>query len=177
MNFVIYLRNYIHRMLHGPFRNFQDIQAILTDSEFRKRKIRDNLYACSFISCLLCIIALTGVIGTYAPNAAGAVLPAINATTVYIILFGVNILFFAGFYRCLHGAVRNEKILENLVYIFLFINSSLACLTFFSTQDGSSFFFEYLLPSWSICCPFTITSRFCFPSSPSIWSRPLPSSP
>ena len=27
----------------------------------------------------------------------------------------------------------------------LFINSSLACLTFFSTQDGSSFFFEYLL--------------------------------
>lgn len=93
MNFVIYLRNHIHRMLHGPFGDFQDIQAILTDPEFRKRKIRDNLYACSFISCLLCIIALTGGIGTYAPNAAGAVLPAINATTVYIILFCVNILF------------------------------------------------------------------------------------
>lgn len=132
-------------MLQGPFGDFQNIQAILADPEFRKRKIRDNLYACSFISCLLCIIALTGGIGTYAPNAAGAVLPAINATTVYLIIFGINVLFFVGFYRCLHGAVRNEKILESLVYIFLFINSSLACLTFFSTQDGSSFFFEYLL--------------------------------
>lgn len=142
MRFVIYLRKHVHKIFHGPF---GDIQAILADPEFRKRKIRDNLYACSFISCLLCIIALTGVIGTYAPNAAGAVLPAINATAVYGIIFSVNVLFFAGFYRCLHGAVRNEKILENLVYIFLFINSSLACLTFFSTQDGSSFFFEYLL--------------------------------
>ena len=41
-----------------------------------------NLYACSFISCLLYRIALSGVIGTYAPNAAGAVLPAINATAI-----------------------------------------------------------------------------------------------
>lgn len=145
MNIVIYLRNRIYKVLHGPFGDFHDIQAVLSDPEFRKRKIRDNLYACSFISCLLCIIALTGLIGMYAPNAAGAVLPTIDSMAVYGILFCVNVLFFAVFYRCLHGAVRHEKILENLVYIFLFINSSLACLTFFSTQDGSSFFFEYLL--------------------------------
>lgn len=91
MRFVIYLRKHVHKIFHGPF---GDIQAILADPEFRKRKIRDNLYACSFISCLLCIIALTGVIGTYAPNAAGAVLPAINATAVYGIIFSVNVLFF-----------------------------------------------------------------------------------
>ena len=89
MKFVIYLRQHVHKIFHGPF---GDIQAILADPEFRKRKIRDNLYACSFISCLLCIIALTGVIGTYAPNAAGAVLPAINATAVYGIIFSVNVL-------------------------------------------------------------------------------------
>ena len=55
MRFVIYLRKHVHKIFHGPF---GDIQAILADPEFRKRKIRDNLYACSFISCLLCIIAL-----------------------------------------------------------------------------------------------------------------------
>lgn len=132
-------------MLQRPFGALQDIQTILADPEFSKRKIRDNLYACSFISCLLCLIALTGGIGTYAPNASGAVLPAISATLVYLILFAVNVIFLAGFYQCLHGAVRDKKILESLAYIFLFINSSLSCLTFFTTQDGSSFFFEYLL--------------------------------
>lgn len=146
MKFGIHLQEYKHRLIYKLIQaNLQDIQVILRDKEFKKRKIRDNLYACSFIACLLCIIALTGLIGTYAPDAAGAVLPAINSTAVYLILFTVNVIFFVGFYQCLHGAVHGEKILESLVYIFLFINSSLACLTFFTTQDGSSFFFEYLL--------------------------------
>ncbi len=32
-----------------------------------------------------------------------------------------------------------------MVYVFLLIDSSLACLSFFTTHNGSSFFFEYLL--------------------------------
>ncbi len=145
MKFIIYLQKYIQQLFQRTLGDFQDIQAILSDPEFKKRKIRDNLHACSFVACLLCIISMTGFIGTYAPRAAGAVLPAINSTTVYLIIFGINLIFLACFYQCLQKVVRDESLSDDLVYVFLFINSSLACLTFFTTQNGSSFFFEYLL--------------------------------
>lgn len=145
MKFIIYLQKYIQQLFQRTLGDFQDIQAILSDPEFKKRKIRDNLYACSFVACLLCIISMTGFVGTYAPRAVGAVLPTINSTTVYLVIFGINLVFLACFYQCLREVVKDEELLDDLVYVFLLIDSSLACLSFFTTQNGSSFFFEYLL--------------------------------
>ena len=145
MKFIIYLQKYIQQLFQRTLGDFQDIQAILSDTEFKKRKIRDNLYACSFVACLLCIISMTGFVGTYAPRAVGAVLPTINSTTVYLVIFGINLVFLACFYQCLREVVKDEELLDDLVYVFLLIDSSLACLSFFTTQNGSSFFFEYLL--------------------------------
>lgn len=145
MRFVLYIWKYIQPMLQGLLRDFQAIQTILSDSEFRKRKIRDNLYACSFVASLLCLLSITGFVGTYAPKAAGAILPVINSTAVYLSIFLINLVFLVSFCQCLRGVVKDIELLDDLVYAFLFIDSSLACLSFFTTQDGSSFFFEYLL--------------------------------
>lgn len=104
MKFIIYLQKYIQQLFQRTLGDFQDIQAILSDPEFKKRKIRDNLYACSFVACLLCIISMTGFVGTYAPRAVGAVLPTINSTTVYLVIFGINLVFFGLFLSMSSGS-------------------------------------------------------------------------
>ena len=59
------------------------------------------------------------------PMQTGAVFSeAINATAVYGIIFSVNVLFLPVSTDVCTERSRNEKILENLVYIFLFISSS-----------------------------------------------------
>lgn len=118
MKFIIYLQKYIQQLFQRTLGDFQDIQAILSDPEFKKRKIRDNLYACSFVACLLCIISMTGFVGTYAPRAVGAVLTTINSTTVYLVIFGINLVFLACFYQCLREVVKDEELLDDLVYVF-----------------------------------------------------------
>lgn len=60
----------------------------------------------------------TGFVGTYAPRAVGAVLPTINSTTVYLVIFGINLVFLACFYQCLREVVKDEELLDDLVYAF-----------------------------------------------------------
>ena len=59
-----------------------------------------------------------GFVGTYAPRAVGAVLPTINSTTVYLAIFGINLVFLACFYQCLREVVKDEELLDDLVYVF-----------------------------------------------------------
>lgn len=50
----------------------------------------------------------------------------------------------ACFYQCLREVVKDEELLDDLVYVFA--HRFVAGVSFlFTTQNGSSFFFEYLL--------------------------------
>ena len=142
---VTHLINYIKHVIRQLMCDAKSIHHIMQDEAFVEQQGWGNLYACCFVSVLLCIINLTGFFGTYSPDAAGAVLPNVNATTVYLTIFCINAVFFYVFYWILHHRKTYCRKWNYFVYLFLFIDSSTACLTFFTTQDGSSFFFEYLL--------------------------------
>jgi hypothetical protein len=54
-----------------------------------------NLSFCITAAAMLCVLSLIGLIGTYAPFSTGLIIPAINATVVYLIIFGTNACFLA----------------------------------------------------------------------------------
>lgn len=160
MKFIIYLQKYIQQLFQRTLGDFQDIQAILSDPEFKKRKIRDNLCACSFVARLLCIISMTGFVGTYAPRAVGAVLPTINSTTVYLVIFGINLVFLACFYQCLREVVKDEELLDDLVYVFFSSIRRWRVFPFLRPRTGAvSSLNTCSYSSWSIYCLFMIISR------------------
>lgn len=105
-----------------------------------------NLSFCITAAAMLCVLSLIGLIGTYAPFSTGLIIPAINATVVYLIIFGTNACFLAALqYAHIHQKTMPKKRLKRLFVWFTGINMILASATFFTTQKDSSFFFEYIL--------------------------------
>ena len=105
-----------------------------------------NLSLCITAAAMLCVLSLIGLIGTYAPFSTGLIIPAINATVVYLIIFGTNACFLAALqYAHIHQKTMPKKRLKRLFVWFTGINMILASATFFTTQKDSSFFFEYIL--------------------------------
>jgi len=107
-----------------------------------------NLSLCMTAAAMVCIISLIGFIGTYSPFSTGFVIPAINATSVYLAIFCINLLFFAAmYYVSTHSDHISSARYRRLFISFTGINMVLASATFFTTQENSSFFFEYILIS------------------------------
>lgn len=105
-----------------------------------------NLYFCTAAGALLCILSFIGMIGTAAPFAGGAQVGSNIALFVYFLIFAVNfisLLFILRERRLLKTDHRRRH--QSFFYWFMGINMVLASMTFYTTQAGSSFFFEYIL--------------------------------
>jgi diguanylate cyclase (GGDEF)-like protein len=98
------------------------------------------------VGVMICGISLIAMIGTYAPFAEGYVLAEINATWMYILIFGINLVFSALLFRELkYSRDTTGKRAKWIFNWFISIDMVLASFTFYTTQAGSSFFFEYIL--------------------------------
>lgn len=137
----------IKKKIHDFMKTYHDYSQNLTnDDRFKNDFYHYNLTLCITASIMLCVISLIGLIGTYAPFSHGEIIPYINATAVYIIIFTINIVFFVLMSNeLLHHRETLDKKTARLLDLFIGINMVLASLTFYTTQKGSSFFFEYIL--------------------------------
>ena len=85
----------IKKKIHDFMKTYHDYSQNLTnDDRFKNDFYHYNLTLCITASIMLCVISLIGLIGTYAPFSHGEIIPYINATAVYIIIFTINIVFF-----------------------------------------------------------------------------------
>lgn len=133
------------RALFGIFTN-RDIHLSIKDPRLMADFYHYNLPFGIASGLLLCVLSFISLVGTYAPFSGGSVLPLINATFVYLVIFVTNLVFVGLLFRELqhfHGvAKRRTRVIFDF---FMGINMVFASLTFFSTQRDSSFFFEYIL--------------------------------
>ncbi|MGN0362804.1 MAG: EAL domain-containing protein [Bilifractor sp.] len=121
---------------------------ISQDPLFIEEKNRRNAKLCLSAAAIICVICMIGLVGTYAPFSSGQVVPRINATFVYLVIGSTNLvfsLFFLSAGRKYHGTQRENRSFRFLYYLFRIVDMLFASLTFFTTQEGSSFFFEYIL--------------------------------
>ncbi|MGN1381263.1 MAG: EAL domain-containing protein [Eubacterium sp.] len=122
--------------------------TLYQEPSFLQEWIRRDIFFCFSAAMLISLLALIGLVGTYAPHAKGAMWAKINATEVYLCLLAFNMFFailFSTFIRSLsQEELENRKILAFL-WIYRFIGMMLASLSFYSTVKGSSFFFEYII--------------------------------
>lgn len=138
----------LKKQFHELVKIFQKRNLELSDRDprFLADFYRYNLPFYIASALLLCVVSFIGMAGTHAPFANGTVLPAINATTVYLMLFSTNLLFLI----LMHQELRRfsgvaERQMKYIVLTFRGANMVLASMTFFSTQKNSGFFFEYIL--------------------------------
>lgn len=109
--------------------------------------LTSNIIFCIAAGILLCILSFIGGVGTFAPFGKGYVLSGINATFVYTLIFLTNLIFIRLLlYAMKQSPVEIKRGAGKLTcYVFMSVNMILANLTFYTTQKGSSFFFEYIL--------------------------------
>lgn len=140
----------------SSFKNiFRKLKHYLTEEDLRVSKWDEPLLAafcsynslfCMLAAAMLCILTLIGFIGTYAPYSTGAIIPAISAAAVYMTILVANLYFLGAIqYIRLHPERFSAKKQRRLFAWFTGINMVLASATFFTTQENSSFFFEYIL--------------------------------
>lgn len=95
---------------------------------------------------LLCMLSFIGALGTRELSSGGFIFPGVNGTLVYILIFCVNFVFVLLFHlEIRHFRMKTDRRQGAIFSCFAGINMVLASLTFFTTQRGSSFFFEYIL--------------------------------
>ncbi|MCI6756447.1 MAG: bifunctional diguanylate cyclase/phosphodiesterase [Lachnospiraceae bacterium] len=138
-----------------PLERLKDIQLIISDSgaaasrhdpRLKRDYIRSNVNYCIAAGIQLCILGLIGAVGTHALWGRGIILPQLSATMVYILLFLVNAVFLFLFSRQLTRTSETEGRRKKWTMDFFMAgNMILASLTFFTTEEHSSFFFEYIL--------------------------------
>lgn len=116
------------------------------DAETREDFYSYNLNLCMMAAAMVCGISLIGLVGTYSPYSTGFIIPVINPTVIYLVIFVANLLSFDALqYARSH---RQRMTLRRLWVLFSCvtgIDMILASATFFTTQKNSSFFFEYIL--------------------------------
>lgn len=117
------------------------------DPRLKSDILKNNIFYSITACILLCILALIGVIGSVLSLDKGYVLSGVNATSAYLILFLTNVVFLRlVLYEQKKPADDITRSHAALIFhLFCGINMVLACLTFFTTQKNSSFFFEYIL--------------------------------
>ena len=141
----IHKNNLYHRLSRIVTGGDLDLPA--SDPRLKSDFLRNNIVFSIAAAILLCIIALIGVIGTNMPFGGRYILPVINATVVYLLILLINLIFLRLFiYEQKKPALEMKQSHAGLIYrLFMSINMVLASLTFFTTQENSSFFFEYIL--------------------------------
>lgn len=140
-------------MKYKLFHRIHDLYTTKSDSDisFEDPRVKadlyyDDLYYGIISATLICILSLFGLISTFAPYSQGSVLRFVNATQVYILVILTDIIFlFLLARRRIHFQASQLKQIRHLLYWFMGINMVLASLTFYTTEQGSSFFFEYIL--------------------------------
>lgn len=128
----------------------RDDSALLSNPIFAKEWQRQNLVACLTISAMAALLGLIGLVGTFSPLSDETFLFWINATIAYSLILFINLSFFFIFGQMLQRFEKDGRTSVSTMMHFLRMEMLLASATFFSTQTGSSFFFEYLLVSMAV---------------------------
>lgn len=115
------------------------------NSKFTAQLTGMNIYACTAISLMVCLISLSGCLAGQTPWSSRSVIPQFGSIAVYVILLSINVLFFLFFLFYITPEKRDRKSSHWMIQSFIVIESVLASLTFYSTQRGSSLFFEFIL--------------------------------
>ncbi|MGN1388545.1 MAG: EAL domain-containing protein, partial [Bulleidia sp.] len=124
----------------------EDLDVSKWDQEMLRDFYSYNISLCITASAMVCIISFIGLIGTYSPYMTGFIIPGLSAQTVYLIIFAANAISLAALNHASHHMEEmSGKQLRGLFVWVTGINMILASATFFTTQENSSFFFEYIL--------------------------------
>jgi diguanylate cyclase (GGDEF)-like protein len=123
-------------------RNVVNVSSKIT---LRQEAEKMNAWACLALALLIVLFSAVGLFATRAPWPQGETLPQISAFAIYAFGLAFNLVCFAYLAYALapHKSRRAPRPLF-LVFMLL-MDTAFASLTFFSSQGGSSFFFEYVL--------------------------------
>ncbi|MCI2153766.1 MAG: EAL domain-containing protein [Solobacterium sp.] len=124
-----------------------DDQKLYRNESFRNEWLRQEVFYFLWVAVLVSMLSLIGLVGTSSVQAEGEILPWFNAPKVYALILGVNIVFFSLLLKDREEFETRKNHAFFTVRVFSIVEMLLANITFFTTQKGSSFFFEYLLIS------------------------------
>lgn len=126
---------------------FTDDRKLYQNESFRNEWLRQEVFFFVWVAALVSMLSLIGFVGTSSVQAEGEILPWFNAPKVYALVFAVNIVFLRLLQKDRKKFETRKKHALRTVQVFSIVEMLLANTTFFTTQKGSSFFFEYLLIS------------------------------
>lgn len=134
------------------FNNYRENEQFIKNPELLKAAARNNCTSGIGVFYLVLLIGVLGTVGEFLPFVTPEVLPQINGTLVYIIMIALN----AGFILIFQDMNQKIDLIDpvrvlNIAYICFSIDALLAGLTIFSTQKGSSPFFELTLIMTILC--------------------------
>lgn len=113
---------------------------------FREMVAINNTKAALATALFAVIIGIAGLLGTQANQATTPVITYGPFNYIYILLIVCNIpALFLSLYAIRKDSWTHAALIENLVFIHILLNMVLGCATIFSTQTGSSFYFETVL--------------------------------
>lgn len=159
---------HVRKFIAGTKISSREWALLMQDPDFTVRLRTINAYACATISLLVCLISLSGCLAKQSPWSSREVMPEIKGLTVYLILLSVNLFYFILFIIHITSIRKHWLLMRWGMRSFVLIDALLASLTFYSTQRGSSLFFEFVLITMLI---------FMFPiyNPKTIWSEMLAS--
>lgn len=128
------------------FNNYRENEQFTKNPELLKAAARNNCTSGIGVFYLVLLIGVLGTIGEFLPFVTPEVFPQINGTLVYIMMIVLN----AGFILIFQDMNKKVDLMDpvrvlNVAYICFSVDALLAGLTIFSTQQGSSNFFELTL--------------------------------
>lgn len=146
------------------FNNYRENEQFTKNPELLKAAARNNCTSGIGVFYLVLLIGVLGTIGEFLPFVTPEVFPQINGTLVYIMMIVLN----AGFILIFQDMNKKVDLMDpvrvlNVAYICFSVDALLAGLTIFSTQQGSSTFFELTLIMTILCyLPFYRKARGWF---------------
>ena len=149
------------------FNNYRENEQFTKKPELLKAAARNNCTSGIGVFYLVLLIGVLGTIGEFLPFVTPEVFPQINGTLVYIMMIVLN----AGFILIFQDMNKKVDLMDpvrvlNVAYICFSVDALLAGLTIFSTQQGSSTFFELTLIMTILCyLPFYRKARGWFITS------------
>lgn len=133
-------------MKFNPLQTIREAKAQDKDPEFLAMMCQNDVRASLACGLFAIVIGIAGVFGSVAHKATMQVIPVLPANAIYLFLITYNVpAVFLSLYSLKNDIWLNTKLIMRLTFIHILINMFFGCATIFSTQTGSSFYFETVL--------------------------------
>ena len=139
-----YVKNFFDNYLsfRKTIRNVVNVSSKIT---LRQEAEKMNAWACLALALLIVLFSVVGMLATRARWPQGETLPQISAFAVYAFGLAFNLACFVYLAYALDPHRSRRAPRPAFLVFMLLVDTAFASLTFFSSQGGSSFFFEYAL--------------------------------